>query len=159
MTSTPTTTEYPLGPVLDLLREWWALNHAIERTSRSMAARLGVSWSQRLALRVIGRYPDIGPGDLSRVLHLDPGTISATIRRLERAGVVTRRLLGPDRRRVSLSLTAKGRRLDGPDTQTVEGALGRVLARVPEADVSAVRAFIGAFVEELERMAVAPRRE
>ena len=143
--------EFPLGPVLDLLREWWALNHAIERASRRMATRLGVTAPQRIALRVIGRYPGIGPGDLAEVLHLDAGTISVTVRRLEAAGVLKRRQTSRDRRRVALGLTPKGRALDDDDQHTIEGALSRVLGRVKPQEVAAVRSFLGAFAEELER--------
>lgn len=153
---TDDTNEFPLGPVLGLLREWWALNHAFERTSRRMAARLGVTAPQRMVLRVIGRYPGMGPGTLARVLHLDAGTISATVRRLEEAGVVRRRQTSRDRRRVALGLTAKGRALDGDDEQTIEGALARVLARVPPGDVAAVRGFLAAFAEELAGVAPDP---
>lgn len=145
--------DFPLGPVLGLLREWWALDHAFERASRRMVSRLGVTGSQRIALRVIGRYPGIGPGDLAKVLHLDPGTISATVRRLEQAGILKRRQTGHDRRRVALGLTAKGHGLDGEDEQTIEGALARVVARFPAEDVAVVRAFLAAFVEELGRSA------
>lgn len=141
--------DFPLGPVLGLLREWWALDHAFERASRGMVSRLGITGSQRIALRVIGRYPGIGPGDLARVLHLDPGTISATVRRLEQAGIIKRRQTGRDRRRVALGLTAKGHSLDGDDERTIEGALARVVARFPAAEVAVVRSFLAAFVEEL----------
>lgn len=145
--------DFPLGPVLGLLREWWALDHAFERASRGMVARLGITGSQRIALRVIGRYPGIGPGDLARVLHLDPGTISATVRRLENAGILKRRQTGRDRRRVALGLTPKGHSLDGEDERTIEGALARVVARFPAEEVAVVRSFLAAFVEELERSA------
>lgn len=145
--------DFPLGPVLGLLREWWALDHAFERASRGMVARLGVTGSQRIALRVIGRYPGIGPGDLARVLHLDPGTISATVRRLEKAGILKRRQTGRDRRRVALGLTPKGHSLDGEDEQTIEGALARVVARFPAEEVAVVRSFLAAFAEELGRTA------
>ncbi len=147
--------EYPLGEVLDLLREWWALNHAVERISRRMVARLGVTAPQRMLLRIIGRHPGIGPGSLARLLHLDAGTISATVRRLEESGVVKRRQMSPDRRRVALKLTARGRTLDGADGETIEGALARVLARFPSGDVAVVRSFLAAFVEELDRVAPA----
>lgn len=148
------TSEFPLGPVLGLLREWWALNHAFERTSRRMAARLGVTAPQRMVLRVVGRFPGIGPGSLSQLLHLDAGTVSATVRRLEEARVLKRRQTSPDRRRFALGLTARGRALDADDEQTIEGALARVIARVGTDDVKVVRAFLAAFAEELE--AVAP---
>jgi MarR family transcriptional regulator, organic hydroperoxide resistance regulator len=147
--------EYPLGPALGLLREWWALNHAFERTSRRMASRLGVTAPQRMVLRVIGRYPGIGPGKLAEVLHLDAGTISATVRRLEESGVVKRRQTSRDRRRVALGLTAQGRELDGADEQTIEGALARVIESVPPEHVAVVRSFLASFVRELEHVASA----
>jgi DNA-binding MarR family transcriptional regulator len=154
VSATDETSEYPLGLVLDLLREWWALNHAFERTSRRMAARLGVTAPQRIVLRVIGRFPGIGPGALAQVLHLDAGTVSATVRRLEEARVLKRRQTSPDRRRFALGLTARGRALDADDEQTIEGALARVIARVGAGDLEVVRRFLAAFAEELE--AVAP---
>ncbi len=158
---TDETSEFPMGPVLDLLREWWALDHAIEQTSRRMASRLGVTAPQRIALRVIGRYPGIGPGALAELLHLDAGTISATIRRLEEIGFVKRRPSTQDRRRVALGLTARGRALDVDDEHTIEGALGRVVAGVPAADVAVMRRFLARFAEELDREppdVAAPRR-
>ncbi len=153
VTGTGDPIEFPLGPVLDLLREWWALNHAFERTSRRMAARLGVTVPQRVLLRVIGRYPGIGPGDLAKVLHLDAGTISATVRRLEEAGVVKRRPNDRDARRVALGLTARGRSLDGDDEQTIEGALARVLMRASPEGIVVMRSFLAAFSQELEELA------
>lgn len=145
---------YPLGPVLDLLQEWWALNHALERVSRSMSSRLGVTAPQRMVLRVIGRYPGINPGQLARLLHLDPSTVSSALRRLEARGVLRRRQTGSDRRQVSLGLTARGRALDVDDDQTIEGALSRVVARTPPQDLAAVRAFLFAFVEALDHVRV-----
>ena len=159
MTTTDDPNEFPLGPVLGLLREWWALNHAFERTSRRMAGRLGVTAPQRMLVRVIGRYPGIGPGDLAAVLHLDAGTISATLGRLEEARLVRRKQTRPDRRRVALGLTAKGRALDADDEQTIEGALARVLARAPTGDVAVLRSFLAAFAEELDGVAAAPADE
>lgn len=155
MTGTERPNEFPLGPVLGLLREWWALNHAFERTSRRMAARLGVTAPQRVLLRVIGRYPGIGPGDLARVLHLDAGTISATVRRVEEAGFVGRRPTRRDGRRVALGLTAKGRSLDSDDEATIEGALARVIEHVSPEDLGVVRSFLAAFARELDAVATA----
>lgn len=146
-------TTYPLGSVLSLLQRWWALNHAFEQVSRKMAARLGVTAQQRVALRVIGKYPGIGPSELAGVLHLDAGTISATLRRLEGIGAVARRQVGRDRRRVALGLTAQGRALDVDDPRTVEGALRRALAQTAPDDAAAVRRFLDAFVGALEEAA------
>jgi DNA-binding MarR family transcriptional regulator len=141
---------HALGPVLTFLSEWWALNHAIEKTSKRMQARIGVTAQQRMLVRVIGAFPGIMSGQLARVVHLDPGTISTAIGRLEHAGLVARRRDGSDGRSVSLELTARGRSLDVPDPQTIEGALARALKQTARAQTAGVRAFIARFIDELE---------
>lgn len=147
---------YPLGPVLGTLQRWWALNHAFERASRRMAARLGVTAQQRFALRVIGKFPGLGPTELAAVLHLDAGTVSSTLRRLESLGLVARRDAGRDRRRVALGLTPEGRALSQDDAHTVEGALRRALAALPPEDLAAVRRFLDAFIAALDDAGHAP---
>lgn len=128
--------EYPLGPALDFIRRVSALNHALERVSSQMDRTLGVTAQQRLVLRCVGRYPGITAGQLARALHLDPGTISASLRRLEERLLVERRSDPRDKRRVVLGLTAEGRALDKPTAGTVEDAVQRLLDEVPGGDVA-----------------------
>ena len=74
------TVDYPLGPELDFLRRLWRLSHALERVSSRMKRRLGVTAQQRMILRCVGKYPGLPAGQLAELLHLDPGTISASLR-------------------------------------------------------------------------------
>jgi len=142
--------KFALDPVLAFLSEWWALNHAIERASKRMQVRIGVTAQQRMFVRVIGAFPGIMPGQLARVVHLDPGTVSTAIGRLERVGLVARRRERGDGRAVSLELTARGRALDAPDPLTIEGALARALKHTPSTQAESVRTFIARFIHELE---------
>ena len=64
-----------------------------------------------------------------RALHVDPGTLSASVRRLEARGLVERRRDPIDTRRVTLGLTRQGRALDVPRPGTVEAAADALLAR------------------------------
>jgi DNA-binding MarR family transcriptional regulator len=139
-----------LGPVLSFLSQWWALNHAVERASKRMQARIGVTAQQRMLLRVIGAFRGIAPGQLARLVHLDPGTISTAVGRLEQAGLVERRRGGGDGRSVSLALTRRGKALDIPDPLTIEGALERTLRRTPRRQAEEVSAFIERFIAELD---------
>jgi MarR family transcriptional regulator, organic hydroperoxide resistance regulator len=141
---------FPLGPTLSFLSRWWALNHALEKASRRMHARIGVTAPQRMLVRVIGKYPGISPGQLARIVHLDPGTISTAIGRLEAACVLERRRAGSDRRSVSLVLARRGEIVDVPDSLTIEGALERTLAHASRAQVDHIRSFIERFIAELE---------
>ncbi len=149
-------TVLPLSPELEMLRSYWALNHAVERTSKRMSARLGVTAEQRMVLRVIGRAPGIGPGALAQLLHLDASTVSATLRQLTARRLVTRRKHAPDARRVELHLAAKGRTLDAVDEQTMEGVIAKLLASTPQAEVDAVRGFLGRLADALDGIDAAP---
>lgn len=125
-----TPVEYPLGPALTLLRRMWRLEHALEQLSSRMERQLGVSAPQRLALRCIGKYPGLTAGQLARMLHLDPGTVSAMLRRLEKRALIERRRDPRDKRRVALGLTPSGRALDRATEGTVEHAVERLLAAI-----------------------------
>lgn len=115
--------DFPLGPPLEFLRRVWLLNHALERASHRMDRALGLTAQQRFLLRCIGRFPGITPGDAARVLHVDPGTVSSTIRKLESKGLVRRGKDPGDSRRVTLGLTKRGRALDEPAAGTIEAAV------------------------------------
>lgn len=148
------TASYPLGPALDFLQRLWRLNHALEKVSSHMERRLGVTAQQRLILRCVGRYPGMTAGQLASLLHVDPGTVSASIGRLEGRGLLERRRDPRDKRRASLGLTAKGRALDRPSEGTVENAVERLLggARAEElsAMVTIVDQLTGLLGEELQ---------
>jgi MarR family transcriptional regulator, organic hydroperoxide resistance regulator len=128
---------YPLGPALNFLRGVWEMNHALEKLSLNMAQRLGVTAQQRLVLRCVGKFPGVTAGQLATLLHLDPGTVSAALKRLEEKALLERRKDPRDRRRVTLGLTAQGRFLDRPGPGTVENAVTRMLGQVSAADLSA----------------------
>jgi len=137
MTKLDRSTTYPLGPALEFLQRLWQLNHALETLSINMDRRIGVTAQQRLMVRCLGKYPGISAGPLATILHVDPGTISAALRRLEQKGLVERRTDPRDQRRALLGLTAKGRALDSAAPGTVENAVERLLAHESSVDLNA----------------------
>ncbi len=151
------TPDFPLSSALDFLQRLWQLNHALEKLSSQMEKRIGVTAPQRMIVRCIGKYPGMAPSQLAAVLHLDPGTVSATLSRLEDKGFVVRRRDSADKRRVSLGLTAKGRKLDQLTPGTVEHGMERLLAGARPGDIAATRKLLsqltGALQEELEAAA------
>jgi MarR family transcriptional regulator, organic hydroperoxide resistance regulator len=140
---------YPLTPALELLTHVWMLNHALERVSSRMDRDLGVTAQQRLVLRCVGKFPGITAGQLATVLHLDPGTISAALRRLEAKGLLDRRRDLRDRRRVNLGLTAQGRALDRPTDHTVEHGVDRLLDTARQADLTTAKRVLRRLTELL----------
>jgi DNA-binding MarR family transcriptional regulator len=133
------------------LREVWALNHALARTSKHMEATLGVTAQQRMLIRIVAAYPGIAAGELAEVLHLDAGTISATVGRLEKRGLIKRRRDTEDRRRVTLEVTPKGRKLDSPAKETVEASIKRVLDATPAKEIARVRGLLGNLAASLAK--------
>jgi DNA-binding MarR family transcriptional regulator len=132
------------------LRLIWRLNHAIEQRSMAMEAQLGVTAQQRMVIRYIGGHPDLTPGRLAEQMHLDAGTVSATLARLERRGLLVRGRNPVDRRRVTLRLTPAGRVLDKPAAGTVERAVEGMLDRVGPASVRVARRVLITLTELLD---------
>ena len=103
---------WSLGEPLEFLRLLWAVAHALHSTSKRLEATMGITGPQRLALQMIGRFPQITAGQLARLLHVDPSTLTGIVQRLVRRGLIQRRPDAQDGRRTLLGLTAEGRRFD-----------------------------------------------
>lgn len=129
--------DYPLGAALGFMQRLWQLNQALEKLSSRMEKELGVTAQARLVVRCIGKYPGLTAGQLAKLLHVDPGTVSAALNRLEAKGLLERRKDPRDKRRTSLGLTAKGRKLDRPAQRTAEEAVERLLRVTPGPDIEA----------------------
>ena len=142
--------QYPLGPALDVLRRLWRLDHSLARLSSRMEKSLGITAQQRLVLRCVGKFPGITAGQLASVLHIDPGTMSSTLGRLERKKLLRRRYDPRDGRRVFLGLTPQGRALDIPTTGTAECAVEVLLGRTNAADLASFEAVLTALTELLD---------
>jgi DNA-binding MarR family transcriptional regulator len=114
-----------------------------------MERTLGVTAPQRLVLRLLGRFPGITAGQLARALHVDPGTLSASLRRLEARGLIERRRDPADSRRVTVGLTRQGRELDVPRQGTIEAAADALLASTSPRDLAATVRVLDRFAEIL----------
>jgi DNA-binding MarR family transcriptional regulator len=128
-----------LGEVLDFMRLIWSLDHALQKTSKSMRSRVGVTGPQRLAIRLIARFPGILAGQLAELLYVHPSTLTGILERLERQGLIRRRPDPRDGRRVVLGITEKGRRIDAATAGTVESAVQCVIGRTPRATLDHAR--------------------
>ena len=138
-----------LGEVLEFMRLLWAVSHGMQKTSKHMARRLGLTGPQRLGLRLIGRFPGVAAGELAHLLRLHPSTLTGILERLERQGLIERRPDDNDRRRVHLFLSAKGQRANQPSAGTVEAAVKIVLARLGERRVATAAQVLEALAEQL----------
>jgi MarR family transcriptional regulator, organic hydroperoxide resistance regulator len=135
------------------MRGLWQLNHALERVSRRMEVSLGVTAPQRMFIRCIGKYPGLTASQLAAQFHLDLGTVSAALTRLELKGLVRRRRSFRDRRRVALGLTEKGRTIDGTAVGTVEHAVDLLLDQSSAIDIGRASSMLEKLTTLLEQEA------
>lgn len=79
---------------------------------RPLLDELGLTYPQYLVLLALWEDDSRTVGELGRRLHLDSGTLSPLIKRLEAAGLVMRHRSSTDERRVGVALTTAGRALE-----------------------------------------------
>jgi DNA-binding MarR family transcriptional regulator len=140
-----------LGDVLDFMRLIWAVDHALQKTSKRMKAAIGVTGPQRLVIRIVSRFPGITSGQVAEILHIHPSTLSGILKRLERQGLIRRRPDPRDGRRAFLGITETGRGIDTAAAGTVEVAVERVLSRTQQAKVEAAREILRDLAASLEK--------
>lgn len=89
----------------------YAAAHAFGRLYKPMLDRLGLTYPQYLVLLVLWERDGLMVKEVGQQLHLDSGTITPILKRLEAAGMLMRIRDREDERQVRITLTAKGRAL------------------------------------------------
>jgi DNA-binding MarR family transcriptional regulator len=89
-------------------------SRAIAASYRRGLAPLGLTYSQYVVLLVLWEHGPTTMGHLCRELHLDSGTLSPLLQRLEERGRVARRRRPEDERTVEVSCTPEGEALREP---------------------------------------------
>lgn len=75
---------------------------------RAVLDPLGLTHPQYLVMLALWQHDDLALKDLSALLHLDPGTLSPLLKRLEAAGLISRARSASDERALVISATAQG---------------------------------------------------
>jgi DNA-binding MarR family transcriptional regulator len=138
-----------LPDVLAFMQLLWAVVHGVESRSKRMSSKIGVTGRQRLVLRIVGLFPRLFAGDLAAVLHVHPSTLTGLLQRLIAQGMLRRVVDERDRRRVLLSLTTRGSRINTIRAQTVEAAIGAALRGVSARQRAATRDVLLRIAEQL----------
>ncbi|MEV0402174.1 MarR family transcriptional regulator [Actinoallomurus sp. NPDC050550] len=78
---------------------------------RPLLEPLGLTHPQYLVMLALWQHAPMSVKDLSRLLQLDPGTLSPLLKRLETTGYIRRGRDDRDERVLAVTLTAEGRAL------------------------------------------------
>jgi DNA-binding MarR family transcriptional regulator len=136
-------------PVLEFIRQMWAVDHELQRVSKRMVRRMGLTAPQRLALRFIGLHDGLTLGGLAELLHLHAGTVTGIVRRLEALALVVQTRSAEDSRRRHLTLTAKGQRVNRRRKGTVEAAVRRLAGTIAADEFAAASRVLEVLAENL----------
>ncbi|MBR3507546.1 MAG: MarR family transcriptional regulator [Lachnospiraceae bacterium] len=72
---------------------------------------LGLTYTQYIVFMVLWDKESVNVGQLGEILHLDAGTLTPLLKRLEKEGYVTRKRSEEDERITLISITEKGNEL------------------------------------------------
>jgi DNA-binding MarR family transcriptional regulator len=86
----------------------YAASNLLGRLYRPVLAPLGLTYPQYLVMLVLWQEAPQSVSALGDRLHLDSGTLTPLLKRMESAGLVTRTRDAADERRVLIGLTEQG---------------------------------------------------
>jgi len=143
--------ERRLPDTLAFMRLLWKVDHRLRSMSKRMQSRIGITATQRLAIRIIGKFPGLMPSELADLMYLDRGTLSGVVERLVLQELLTREPHADDGRSVTLQLTPRGHEFARLTAGTVEASVRRALAKLPRSAVEAACEVLEVVAAELDR--------
>jgi DNA-binding MarR family transcriptional regulator len=90
----------------------YAVSRLITRNYQPFLDKLGITYPQYLVLLVLWEDDGLTVNEISRRLILNTNTTTPLLKRLEVLGLVKRKRSGDDERKVVITLTPKGRRME-----------------------------------------------
>ncbi|HEY3933377.1 MAG TPA: MarR family winged helix-turn-helix transcriptional regulator [Gemmatimonadales bacterium] len=128
---------------LDALRR---LVRALVDSAHQLEQRANITPAQRFVLQQLADGPIPTVNALAARTHTTQATVSAVLDRLEARGLIIRQRDPRDRRRISVALSATGRRLLARSTVPVQTHLARALETMPQRTVRALAASLEAWI-------------
>lgn len=108
---TPGTKSAPLRLDQQLCFSLYSAQLAMTKVYRKLLADLDLTYPQYLVMLVLWEGDGLTVSQIGERLFLDSATLTPLLKRLEAAGLLSRRRAAEDERQVVISLTAEGRAL------------------------------------------------
>ena len=89
----------------------YACAKEVVRQYRKPLEELNLTYTQYIVMMVLWEYGGLTEGELGKKVHLDSGTLAPLLKRLEKAGYISRVRPENNENKLFLSLTEEGRRL------------------------------------------------
>jgi DNA-binding MarR family transcriptional regulator len=125
------------------------LVNALGESARAVERHTGTTNAQLFLLRQIEREKELTINELAARALTQQSTVSLLVRKLSQAGYVHRERSPTDRRRVCVTLTARGRALARRAPDPPLAHMLSALERMPPAQVEALIRGVGALLKEM----------
>lgn len=89
----------------------YSTNLALNQVYRQLLAPLGLTYPQYLVMLVLWEKDQLTVSDIGERLFLESSTLTPLLKKLEAAGLITRKRSSQDERQVIITLTAQGQAL------------------------------------------------
>ena len=114
----------------------YACSREIVRQYTPYLEPLGLTYTQYITLMALWEHRILSVKDMGKLLHLDSGTLTPVLKKLEEKGFVNRRRSREDERSLIVSLTEKGEALREQAVEIPAKVTGGL--RLPQEDVQAL---------------------
>jgi DNA-binding MarR family transcriptional regulator len=135
------------------------LRRALRRGARVASPGNPLAVAQLELLSVVAEHPGARPGQLARLLHMRPNTVTTIVNALTARGMISRATADEDRRAIQLTVTDAGRQAVHAWQATNAAVLHLALSTLPEAQRRALTAAvpaIDALAKAIDRLADTP---
>src|SRR4051812_16827132 len=106
--------------------------HAFNRVYKPLLDRLGLTYPQYLVMLVLWERDGVPVKDIGERLHLDSGTLTPLLKRLEAADLIKRSRSTEDERQVLIALTPQGQALREKARAVPQGILASSACSIGE---------------------------
>lgn len=89
----------------------YACSKELIRLYRKPLEKLNLTYTQYVVMMVLWEQGEMTEGDLGKIVYLDSGTLAPLLKRLEKQGLIMRRRLESNERKLLISLTKEGEAL------------------------------------------------
>ncbi len=123
---------------------------AVDIYSRKLNNEFKITAPQLMCLYSLGREDGITLSALAKGVNLGMSTVNGVVDRLESKALLTRTRSETDRRRVTLSITPKGREVAKTAPALLQDRLSNALRQLPELEQAAIAFSLERVVELME---------
>lgn len=128
---------------------------AIDIHSRELGARFQLTTPQLVCMRQLAETGPETPGELAGQIYLSQATVTGIINRLEDRGLLRRERIMRDRRRVTVSLTAKGEEVLARAPRPLQDRFSSRLESLPREEQEKIDGVLKQIVEMMEAQELA----